>query len=105
MHWCSQQRGTPGIPLERYGPVDLMREYRSTKSCVPGCTISCVHRVALLDDLREHPVETLDRLTTAHEAAGRRPPATVKLLSWMFVRSPRRETFRRLAGRALGVTR
>ncbi len=27
VHWCSQQRGHPGIPLERYGQDDLRREY------------------------------------------------------------------------------
>jgi len=48
VHWCSQQRGYPGIPLEDYGPEHLHREYASTKSCAPFCTISCVHCVALV---------------------------------------------------------
>src|SRR5687768_5378042 len=26
VHWCSQQRGHPGIPLDAYGPDDLRRE-------------------------------------------------------------------------------
>src|ERR671919_1134911 len=53
VHWCSQQRGYPGIPLEQYGAADLEREYASTKSCAPLCTVSCVHRVALIDNWRD----------------------------------------------------
>jgi hypothetical protein len=101
VHWCSQQRGYPGIPLDRYGAHDLEREYGSVKSCAPGCTISCVHRVALLDDLRERPFETLERLTTGEGPHAVRPPASVRLLTWMFVTSRRRALFRRVARRAL----
>ena len=32
VHYCSQQRGYPGIPLEKYGQVDLDREYHSLKA-------------------------------------------------------------------------
>ena len=28
VHWCSQQRGYPGIPLEQYSREDLEREYQ-----------------------------------------------------------------------------
>ncbi len=31
VHWCSQQRGMPGVPLERYGATDLRREYRAAE--------------------------------------------------------------------------
>ena len=31
VHWCSQQRGHPGIPLERYTRDDLEREYHARK--------------------------------------------------------------------------
>jgi hypothetical protein len=103
VHWCSQQRGYPGVPLERYGAEDLARELGSTKSCAPFCTISCVHRVALLDALRERPLDTLESLTKASEASGHRPPHTVKLLRWMFVDGPQRGLFRRLALRALRI--
>ena len=44
--WCSQQRGTPGIPLLEYTHDDLEREYRTEKWCAPTCTIQCVHRSA-----------------------------------------------------------
>ena len=46
VHWCSQQRGYPGIPLEKYSPADLEREYDTVKSCAPLCTINCVHQTA-----------------------------------------------------------
>jgi MoaA/NifB/PqqE/SkfB family radical SAM enzyme len=101
VHWCSQQRGHPGIPLAEYGVADLEREYETVKSCAPHCTVSCVHRVALLDAIRERPLQTLERLRTADRAAGQQPPRTVKALTRVFVTSPRRELFRRIALRAL----
>lgn len=91
-HWCSQQRGYPAIPLERYSVADLERENQSAKSCAPFCTVSCVHRVALLDALRERPLETIEQL-----GRGDQPPVTVKLLTWMFVTGRHRDLFRRLA--------
>ena len=33
VHWCSQQRGYPGIPLEKYSAEDLRREYHTKKHC------------------------------------------------------------------------
>ena len=50
--WCSQQRGTPGIPLLEYGREDIRREYRREKPCAPYCTIQCVHRASLMDEWR-----------------------------------------------------
>jgi MoaA/NifB/PqqE/SkfB family radical SAM enzyme len=50
--YCSQQRGTPGIPLGRFTREDVRREYRSKKSCAPFCTVNCVQQVALLDNWR-----------------------------------------------------
>jgi MoaA/NifB/PqqE/SkfB family radical SAM enzyme len=49
VHYCSQQRGFPGIPLAEYGVSDLRREFLSKKSCAPNCTISCVHQTSLVD--------------------------------------------------------
>jgi MoaA/NifB/PqqE/SkfB family radical SAM enzyme len=53
VHYCSQQRGYPGIPLERYGLEDIRREYRTRKSCADYCTIACVHQVAAFDFWRD----------------------------------------------------
>lgn len=59
VHYCSQQRGTPGIPLESYTREDILREAARPKGCAPFCTISCVHQTAMMDEFREHPRETL----------------------------------------------
>ena len=103
VHWCSQQRGYPGIPLDQYGAEHLDREYSSVKSCAPSCTVSCVHRVALLDELREQPLDTLHRLLAADPQGDWQSPRTAKLLTWMFVTSSQRHMFRRLALRAFKV--
>ena len=53
VHWCSQQRGTPGTPLEQYTIDDIRREFMSPKWCAPYCTIGCVHRVSTMDFWRK----------------------------------------------------
>jgi MoaA/NifB/PqqE/SkfB family radical SAM enzyme len=57
VHYCSQQRGYPAIPLEKYSIEDLRREYVTEKSCAPHCTVSCVHQVSVFDSWRgpQHP--------------------------------------------------
>jgi MoaA/NifB/PqqE/SkfB family radical SAM enzyme len=52
VHWCSQQRGYPGVPLATYTKADLRREYNTEKPCAPLCTISCSQQVAMLDNWR-----------------------------------------------------
>lgn len=59
VHYCSQQRGYPGIPLEHYSSEHLEREYHTIKRCAPYCTIPCVQRVAMIDEVRERPLEAL----------------------------------------------
>jgi len=54
VHYCSQQRGFPAIPLENYSPAIREHEYHTQKSCAPHCTVSCVQQVAMLDNWR-HP--------------------------------------------------
>ena len=46
VHYCSQQRGYPGVPLADYTTADVKREFLTAKSCAPNCTIGCVHRSA-----------------------------------------------------------
>ena len=66
VHYCSQQRGVPGIPLERYTVTDIRREFLTEKGCAPHCTVSCVHQVSYMDywrapqtmQLPQAPVET-----------------------------------------------
>jgi hypothetical protein len=52
VHYCSQQRGYPGVPLAGYQTVDVKREFLTEKSCAPSCTISCVHQVSYIDHWR-----------------------------------------------------
>src|SRR5579884_2778580 len=49
VHYCSQQRGFPGVPLAEYSVEDIRREFLTQKSCAPNCTISCVHQTSLVD--------------------------------------------------------
>ena len=52
VHWCSQQRGYPGIPLLDYTIEDIRREYHTEKGCSPTCTLSCVHQMSMFDRYR-----------------------------------------------------
>jgi MoaA/NifB/PqqE/SkfB family radical SAM enzyme len=52
VHWCSQQRGYPGVPLEKYTAEDRRREYFTKKHCAPRCTVSCVQQIAVVDNWR-----------------------------------------------------
>ena len=66
VHYCSQQRGFPGIPLERYTVEDIRREFLTEKGCAPHCTVSCVHQVSFIDfwrapQTRQVPPATMDQ--------------------------------------------
>jgi len=63
VHWCSQQRGYPGIPLSQYTPEMRQREYLTDKYCGPRCTVSCVQQVGILDNWRDP--QTLRPIPTA----------------------------------------
>ena len=106
VHWCSQQRGYPGIPLEQYGPDDLRRQYHEVKSCAPMCTVGCVHRVAQVDELRRDPERALAQWFSSPRMEGQTVlPASVRMLRWAFVTNPHRDLFRRAAARAFGPGR
>src|SRR4051812_2099286 len=53
VHYCSQQRGYPAVPLETYSISDIRRELLTPKSCAPYCTVGCVHRVSTMDFWRK----------------------------------------------------
>jgi MoaA/NifB/PqqE/SkfB family radical SAM enzyme len=53
VHYCSQQRGCPAVPLETYTIDDIRREFDTPKSCAPYCTVGCVHRVSTMDFWRK----------------------------------------------------
>jgi MoaA/NifB/PqqE/SkfB family radical SAM enzyme len=86
VHYCSQQRGYPAIPLERYGAADIDREYLTKKQCAPFCTVSCVHRVEMIDMLRNDARGALKKFFPP-PAAGEpdKTPATVKFLTSLFL--------------------
>ena len=52
VHYCSQQRGFPGVPVAEYTREDVKREFLTAKSCAPHCTIGCVHRTSYIDHWR-----------------------------------------------------
>src|SRR5277367_4986731 len=105
VHYCSQQRGRPGIPLAEYTVDDIRREAARPKGCAPFCTISCVHQTAMLDDFREKPRETLAGILDRRREADPsfRTPRAVRLLSWMFLDQRRRGFFGKLILRVLRI--
>jgi hypothetical protein len=102
VHYCSQQRGYPGIPLEKYGQEDLDREYHTVKDCAAYCTISCVQRGSMIDELRENPIAAIERF---FPAASSEKPLVVRILIWLFLPTTtgRRRVVRRVALRLLKV--
>src|SRR5579872_3530888 len=69
VHYCSQQRGYPGVPLATYTRDDLRREYLTEKSCAPHCTVSCVHQVSIFDSWRapQNPAPAVPAGSPANE--------------------------------------
>jgi MoaA/NifB/PqqE/SkfB family radical SAM enzyme len=59
VHYCSQQRGYPGVPLAGYTTADVKREFLTAKSCAPNCTIGCVHRISYIDHWRVPQTSTI----------------------------------------------
>jgi MoaA/NifB/PqqE/SkfB family radical SAM enzyme len=106
-HYCSQQRGFPGVPLDSYTLDNLERESKAVKSCAPYCSISCVHQVAALDDLRENPREALSRFFPAPEGqrSSANLPRPVRLLTWFFLPSTPNSKRRAFQNAALKLLR
>jgi MoaA/NifB/PqqE/SkfB family radical SAM enzyme len=69
VHYCSQQRGYPAVPLATYTRDDMRREYLTEKGCAPHCTVSCVHQVSIFDSWRapQHPAPAISSATPAVE--------------------------------------
>ena len=106
VHYCSQQRGHPGIPLEQYQREDIARESAVRKECAPFCTISCVHQTAMLDSFRENPRQTLAGIVERRQQrdSNWQPPVSVRVLEWTFMRNTnRRNWVGSLALRLLGA--
>jgi MoaA/NifB/PqqE/SkfB family radical SAM enzyme len=99
VHYCSQQRGYPGIPLEKYTQENLEREYHAVKQCAPYCTISCVQRGSMIDELRENPIEAITRFFPSRGPKSlSKMPLVVRILAWLFL--PTKKGKRRIVRRA-----
>jgi MoaA/NifB/PqqE/SkfB family radical SAM enzyme len=105
VHYCSQQRGHPGTPLASYAKADLEREFHTEKSCAPYCSVSCVHQVAMLDDVRERPKEMLTELIARKKEADPnfQPPLLLRAIGWAFLDNPAAAAFGQAAAKALGA--
>jgi MoaA/NifB/PqqE/SkfB family radical SAM enzyme len=111
VHYCSQQRGFPGVPLEQYTREHLEREYHTIKPCAPYCTIPCVQRVAMVDEFRERPKEALLKFFPSPHTQDSSCdlPKPLRILTWLLVapdhswRQPLTTTLRRAALWSLGV--
>ncbi len=103
VHYCSQQRGRPGIPLGQYTRADLEREAAAEKPCTAWCTVSCVHQTAMLDAFRENPRQVLQDMIAARRERNPeyRPPALLDALTWMFLDGPVKRLLSKMALRVL----
>ena len=80
MGWWITARSSAGIRRflwrSKRLAAEIEREYTTKKSCAPFCTVSCVHRVEMIDMLRNQPREALDALLSPGDA--RRPGAAAR---------------------------
>ncbi|HEY6986811.1 MAG TPA: radical SAM protein [Bryobacteraceae bacterium] len=104
VHYCSQQRGYPAKPLASYTKEDLEREFHTEKTCAPYCSISCVHQVAMLDEVREAPREMLADLIARRRQTDPsfQPPFLLRAAAWTFLDNPKAKTFGKAAAALLG---
>lgn len=108
VHYCSQQRGRPSIPLREYSLEDLRREAAKPKGCAPFCTISCVHQTAMLDDFRTKPSQTLAGIISRRKERDPqwKVPLSVKALERLFVRDSRlRDLVGAMVLKVMGIQR
>lgn len=106
VHRCSQQRGYPAVPLKDYTVEHIEQQYQSRKECESYCTVSCVHRVAVLDEIRENPMEALARIFPGSGVDGTRGnhlPLPAMLLARMFTTGRHRRILAKTALWALRV--
>jgi hypothetical protein len=104
VHRCSQQRGRPGIPLADYSRADMTREGALEKSCAPFCSLSCVHQVAFLDEVRERPRDMLAQMIADRRAHDRgfEPPWLLKAVAWALLENRCGAAVVRAVGRRFG---
>src|SRR5262245_59838802 len=69
VHYCSQQRGYPAIPLEKYTFADIKREYMTKKSFAPHCTVGCVQKISMIDHWRDPQADASSATLQPHIGA------------------------------------
>ena len=52
MHLCAPRTGSPGTPLEAYGPADLRRAFDERKACAATCPVVYAHQLSQVDQFR-----------------------------------------------------
>jgi MoaA/NifB/PqqE/SkfB family radical SAM enzyme len=105
VHWCSQQRGHPGIPLADYTLDDVERQYAIVKQCAPFCGVSCVHQTAMLDRIRENPRRMFQEMIERRRATDPafEAPLLLRLIVWAFLDNPLAAALQRFFVRLLAV--
>jgi len=53
VHYCTQKRGYPGVPLENYTRANMRKEYLTKKPCAPYCAISTALKISVFDRWRD----------------------------------------------------
>src|SRR5215831_14602959 len=76
VHYCSQQRGYPGIPLAQYSEEQRRREFLTKKGCAARCTVSCVHQISVVDRWRAPQVFEADPSAASEPLVQLTGPAT-----------------------------
>jgi MoaA/NifB/PqqE/SkfB family radical SAM enzyme len=74
VHYCSQQRGYPGIPLLEYTKEHIRREFHTKKYCAPYCTVACVHVVSSFDNWRGEQTQRAFQPQPVEKPAPAAPP-------------------------------
>jgi MoaA/NifB/PqqE/SkfB family radical SAM enzyme len=105
VHWCSQQRGYPGIPLADYSHEDIQKQYAIVKECAPFCSISCVQQTAMLDEIRQNPRGMLQQLIERRRATDPnfQVPLLLRFIAWAFLENSRASTLQKAFVRLLGL--
>jgi MoaA/NifB/PqqE/SkfB family radical SAM enzyme len=52
VHLCAPRMGSPGTPLETYGPADLRRAFDERKTCAATCPVVYAHQLSQVDRFR-----------------------------------------------------
>jgi MoaA/NifB/PqqE/SkfB family radical SAM enzyme len=66
VHWCSQRRGYPAVPLEEYDTAGIRKSFQTFKDCSPNCTVTCVRQVSMFDAWRRPGQRRSVRRSSGH---------------------------------------